>query len=299
MFVKLVAEGRAHAQQAEVVDDDPRTSCSTLGGVDGVDQHRVRPRREADPAPAAAARTRASWRGSPSRWRRELRAGAGRGGRRPVDQGPEARARRAARSRAGRLARRHRRPGRAGAAAGVRRHRRRRLGRSVGRDARRHGAPRARGARRSSPISSRCRSSCSGPNGPVHDVPLGQVARVTPSIGPARIDHLDRERVITVEANTEDRPLSEVVDDIMARVERTVHVPAGLRAHAGRRDRGPGGGLHADVRRARRRGDADVLRPGRAVRVVPRSARDPAVAAAVAHRRRAGAARSPATRSTS
>ena len=39
-------------------------------------------------------------------------------------------------------------------------------------------------------------------NGP-SSIPLGQVARITPSIGPARIDHLDRERVITVEANTE------------------------------------------------------------------------------------------------
>ena len=28
---------------------------------------------------------------------------------------------------------------------------------------------------------------------------------ITPSIGPARIDHLDRDRVITVEANTENR----------------------------------------------------------------------------------------------
>ena len=49
-------------------------------------------------------------------------------------------------------------------------------------------------------------------------IPLGQVARITPSIGPARIDHLDRDRVITVEANTENRPLSDVVGDTMARV---------------------------------------------------------------------------------
>ena len=40
-------------------------------------------------------------------------------------------------------------------------------------------------------------------------IPLGQVARVTPSIGPARIDHLDRDRVIIVEANTENRALSD------------------------------------------------------------------------------------------
>ena len=46
-----------------------------------------------------------------------------------------------------------------------------------------------------------------GADGTVQQVPLGQVATIRPAIGPARIDHLDRERVITVQANTEDRPL--------------------------------------------------------------------------------------------
>jgi HAE1 family hydrophobic/amphiphilic exporter-1 len=58
-------------------------------------------------------------------------------------------------------------------------------------------------------------------------IPLGQVARVTPSIGPARIDHLDRDRVITVEANTENRALSAVVGDTMARVQQAVTFPPG------------------------------------------------------------------------
>ncbi len=58
-------------------------------------------------------------------------------------------------------------------------------------------------------------------------IPLGQVARVTPSIGPARIDHLDRDRVINVEANTENRPLSAVVSDTMARVQQSVTFPPG------------------------------------------------------------------------
>ena len=58
-------------------------------------------------------------------------------------------------------------------------------------------------------------------------VPLGQVARVTPSIGPARIDHLNRDRVINVEANTENRALSAVVGDTMARVEQSITLPAG------------------------------------------------------------------------
>ena len=81
-------------------------------------------------------------------------------------------------------------------------------------------------------------------------IPLGQVARVTPSIGPARIDHLDRERVITVEANTEGRPLSEVVGDIMARVAADRDAARRLHAEPGRRDRGAAGDLHADVHRA-------------------------------------------------
>jgi HAE1 family hydrophobic/amphiphilic exporter-1 len=58
-------------------------------------------------------------------------------------------------------------------------------------------------------------------------IPLGQVARVTPSIGPARIDHLDRERVITVQANTQGRPLSEVIGNITAGIEQQVQFPPG------------------------------------------------------------------------
>ena len=57
-------------------------------------------------------------------------------------------------------------------------------------------------------------------------VPLGQVARTTSSLGPARIDHLDRERVIAVQANTQGRPLTEVVRDIRARIA-DIPIPAG------------------------------------------------------------------------
>ena len=64
-----------------------------------------------------------------------------------------------------------------------------------------------------------------GPQGPV-TVPLGQVARVQRGLGPAQINHLDRERVINVEANTEGRPLSEVVAGIQQRLEG-VTVPSG------------------------------------------------------------------------
>jgi HAE1 family hydrophobic/amphiphilic exporter-1 len=58
-------------------------------------------------------------------------------------------------------------------------------------------------------------------------IPLGQVARVTPSIGPARIDHLDRERVITVQANVQGRPLSEVIGNITAGIAQQVRFPPG------------------------------------------------------------------------
>jgi HAE1 family hydrophobic/amphiphilic exporter-1 len=53
-----------------------------------------------------------------------------------------------------------------------------------------------------------------GPDGRVQQVPLGQLAVIRSGLGPARIDHLDRERVITVQANTQNRPLNEVIKDI-------------------------------------------------------------------------------------
>ncbi len=66
----------------------------------------------------------------------------------------------------------------------------------------------------------------SSPEGP-RTIPLGQIARVAPSIGPARIDHLDRDRVITIEANTEGRPLNDVSTAIMSGIRDTVPLPAG------------------------------------------------------------------------
>jgi hydrophobic/amphiphilic exporter-1 (mainly G- bacteria), HAE1 family len=53
-----------------------------------------------------------------------------------------------------------------------------------------------------------------GPDGRVQQVPLGQLAVIRGGLGPARIDHLDRERVITVQANTQNRALNEVIKDI-------------------------------------------------------------------------------------
>ncbi len=57
----------------------------------------------------------------------------------------------------------------------------------------------------------------SGPNGPV-TLPLGQIATVRQNIGPAQIDHLDRSKVVTVQANTEGRSLTEVLTDIEERL---------------------------------------------------------------------------------
>jgi HAE1 family hydrophobic/amphiphilic exporter-1 len=66
-----------------------------------------------------------------------------------------------------------------------------------------------------------------GPDGTTKTIPLGQVAHINPGLGPARIDHLDRDRVINVEANTEGAALSEVVNAATARIEQNVKFPAG------------------------------------------------------------------------
>jgi HAE1 family hydrophobic/amphiphilic exporter-1 len=66
-----------------------------------------------------------------------------------------------------------------------------------------------------------------GENGAATIIPLGQVVRVAPAIGPARIDHLDRDRVVSIQANVQGRPLSDVVRDIMTRVPEAVTLPPG------------------------------------------------------------------------
>jgi hydrophobic/amphiphilic exporter-1 (mainly G- bacteria), HAE1 family len=63
-------------------------------------------------------------------------------------------------------------------------------------------------------------------------VPLGQLGRVSSSLGPARIDHLDRERVVSVQANTERRSLTEVMTDIQARIAG-IAIPAGYQLSFG------------------------------------------------------------------
>jgi HAE1 family hydrophobic/amphiphilic exporter-1 len=58
-------------------------------------------------------------------------------------------------------------------------------------------------------------------------IPLGQVATIVRSTGPAQIDHLDRDKVVTVGANVEGRSLSEVTRDLNRRM-RGVQIPPGV-----------------------------------------------------------------------
>jgi HAE1 family hydrophobic/amphiphilic exporter-1 len=71
-----------------------------------------------------------------------------------------------------------------------------------------------------------------GPNGAPEMLPLGQVASIKQGLGPAIIDHLNRDPVVTVELNTSGRAAGDVTNDIMARVEK-LRLPAGVRFTAG------------------------------------------------------------------
>ena len=57
-----------------------------------------------------------------------------------------------------------------------------------------------------------------GTDGRPHTVPLGQVARIRNDVAPAQVDHLDRTRVVTLEANIEGRPLSDVTQEMKAKI---------------------------------------------------------------------------------
>jgi HAE1 family hydrophobic/amphiphilic exporter-1 len=64
------------------------------------------------------------------------------------------------------------------------------------------------------------------PGAPPTTIPLGQIARVEPSLGPAIISHLDRNKVVVVQANAT-RPLTEVSGAIQARLA-TLQKPASV-----------------------------------------------------------------------
>ncbi|HJR67282.1 MAG TPA: efflux RND transporter permease subunit [Gemmatimonadaceae bacterium] len=71
-----------------------------------------------------------------------------------------------------------------------------------------------------------------GPNGLPSTVPLGQVASVEESVGPAVITHLDRDLVVNVEANVSGRSTGEVIADITERVAQ-LQLPPGVRVTQG------------------------------------------------------------------
>jgi hydrophobic/amphiphilic exporter-1 (mainly G- bacteria), HAE1 family len=66
----------------------------------------------------------------------------------------------------------------------------------------------------------------SSPTAPPAMIPLGQVAKIRQGIGPGEIQRLDRERVVTVGANAEGRPLSAVIGGIQQRL-KNVKLPDG------------------------------------------------------------------------
>ncbi|MDX2184584.1 MAG: efflux RND transporter permease subunit, partial [Gemmatimonadaceae bacterium] len=59
----------------------------------------------------------------------------------------------------------------------------------------------------------------SAPGAPPSTIPLGQIAKIEQSLGPAIISHLDRDKVVVVQANVT-RPLSEVVGAIQQRLAK-------------------------------------------------------------------------------
>jgi hydrophobic/amphiphilic exporter-1 (mainly G- bacteria), HAE1 family len=63
-------------------------------------------------------------------------------------------------------------------------------------------------------------------------IPLGQVANIEPSRGPAQIQHIDRERVVAVEANARGLPMSAVMDGINEKLD-AFPMPAGYGVYAG------------------------------------------------------------------
>jgi HAE1 family hydrophobic/amphiphilic exporter-1 len=65
-----------------------------------------------------------------------------------------------------------------------------------------------------------------GPDGTMATLPLGQVATIQQGLGPAQIDHLDRDKVVIVQANVSGRPLTQVTQDINERLGR-LQLPPG------------------------------------------------------------------------
>jgi len=71
-----------------------------------------------------------------------------------------------------------------------------------------------------------------GADGRPVTLPLGQVAHIREGIGPAQINHLNRETVVNVQANVQGRSLTEVTQDINTTLE-TLQLPPGYRITQG------------------------------------------------------------------
>src|SRR5688572_10728818 len=71
-----------------------------------------------------------------------------------------------------------------------------------------------------------------GPNGAPATVPLGQVADISDGVGPAIIDHLNREPVVNVELNTSGRATGDVSADIQKIIDG-MRVPPGVKITMG------------------------------------------------------------------
>jgi HAE1 family hydrophobic/amphiphilic exporter-1 len=71
-----------------------------------------------------------------------------------------------------------------------------------------------------------------GPNGVPATVTLEQVATIRPSMGPAQINHLDGDRVVTVDANTAGAPLSAVTAGITTKID-SLRLPPTIRVTQG------------------------------------------------------------------
>jgi hydrophobic/amphiphilic exporter-1 (mainly G- bacteria), HAE1 family len=69
-------------------------------------------------------------------------------------------------------------------------------------------------------------------SGPPVTLPLGQVASIKQALGPAQINHLNREAVVNVQANVQGRSLTEVTRDINLRLDR-LRLPPGYRITQG------------------------------------------------------------------
>ncbi len=64
------------------------------------------------------------------------------------------------------------------------------------------------------------------PGGAPTTLPLSQVATITQGLGPAQIDHLDRDKVVIVQANVAGQPLTQVTQGIKERLAR-LQLPPG------------------------------------------------------------------------